>query len=119
LIHQSLNAVLHGIRGIDFFSQVGIGKPALAETFDSLDEWLRVQETNETGLPIARFDRPFSLGEIRALRNALELAMLDLGQEEFFTRTGFTLAEAADLLHRFNAALLNPLHIDSSAQPVA
>jgi hypothetical protein len=67
-------------------------------------------------LPIATFDQPFSITQIRALRNAVELVMLDLGQDEFSTRTGFSLAAAAELLDRFNAALLDPLHIDRQAQ---
>ena len=119
LIHQSLNELLHGIRGVHVFSQVGMSKPALKEIFDPLSAWIRAQETDVSGLPIATFDRPFSVTQIRALRNSVELVMLDLGQEEFSTRTGFSLAEAAELLDRFNTALLYPLRIDRQAQAVA
>jgi len=41
--------------------------------------------------------------------------MLELGQDEFFTLTGFSLAEAKQLLDRLNAALLGPLHLDQLA----
>jgi hypothetical protein len=116
LIHQSLNELLNGIRGIQVYPHVGLSKPALKEIFDPLNDWIRAQETDANGLPIATFDQPFSITQIRALRNAVELVMLDLGQDEFSTRTGFSLAAAAELLDRFNAALLDPLHIDRQAQ---
>jgi len=119
LIHQSLNELLHGIRGIHVFSQVGMSKPALKGIFDPLSAWIRAQEADADGLPIATFDHPFSVAQIRALRNTIELVMLDLGQEEFSTRTGFSLAEAAALLDRFNTALLYPLRIDRQSQAVA
>ena len=112
LVHQSLNEVLHGIQGIRVFSQVGVSKSALKEIFDPLDVWIRAQEKDANGLPVASLNRPFSVVEIRALRNSVELVMLDLGQAEFSTRTGFSLSEAAELLDRFNSALLDPLRID-------
>ena len=112
LLHQTLNEILHGIRGIHIFSQVGINKAALEEIFASSNLWIRNQATDSNGLPNANLTRSFSVHEIRALRNTVELVMLDLGQEEFFTRTGFSLAEAATLLDRFNFALLEPLCID-------
>jgi hypothetical protein len=68
---------------------------------------------------LAAFDRHFSISQMRALRNTVELVMLDLGQDEFSTRTGFSLAEAAALLDRFNSALLFPLSIHRQAQAVA
>jgi hypothetical protein len=119
LVHQSLNELLHGIRGVHVYSQVGFSKPALKEIFDPLNAWIRTQETDTNGLPTATFDRTFSLNQIRALRNSVELVMLDLGQNEFTTRTGFSLIEAAALLDRFNAALLYPLHIDRQTEAVA
>jgi len=119
LIHQSLNELLHGIRDVHFFSQVGVSKPALKEIFDPLNVWIRAQKTDASGLPIATFDHPFSVTQIRALRNSVELVMLDLGQEEFSTRTGFSLAEAAELLDRFNTALLYPLRIERQIQAIA
>jgi hypothetical protein len=51
------------------------------------------------------------------LRNAVEIVMLDLGQNEFFTRTGFSLADAAVLLDSLNATLLDSLHLDKNARP--
>jgi len=45
--------------------------------------------------------------------------MLDLGQDEFLTRTGFSLDEASALLDRFNSALLYPLHIPRQTLAVA
>jgi hypothetical protein len=119
LVHQSLNELLHGIRGIHIYSQVGISKVALGEIFASLNLWLQSQSLDANGLPFAGFVRSFSVGEIRALRNAVELVMLDLGHEEFFTRTGFTLVEAAELLDRFNATLLDPLQIDRQPRQIA
>jgi hypothetical protein len=119
LLHQSLNELLHGIRGIQFDSQVGIGKLALGEIFAALDGWIRAQKTTENGLPIGRFDRTFSLNDLRVLRNAVELVMLELGQDEFDTRVGFSLAEGAALLDRFNAALLSPLKIDRPLRQTA
>jgi hypothetical protein len=119
LIHQSLNELLHGIRGVHLFSQVGMSKPALKAIFDPLNVWIRMQETDSGGLPIAAFERTFSVAQIRALRNSVELVMLDLGREEFSTRTGFSLAEAAQLLDRFNAVLLDPLHIERQIQVAA
>jgi hypothetical protein len=119
LVHQSLNELLHGIQGVHAFSQVGMSKPALKEIFDPLNHWIRAQKTDADGLPLAIFDRPFSVAQIRALRNSVELVMLDLGQEEFLTRTGFSLTEAAELLDRFNRALLCPLRIDRQAEAVA
>ena len=112
LLHQSLNELLHGIRGIHIFSQVGINKAALEEIFASSNLWIRNQKTDSNGLPSTNLTRSFSVTEIRALRNTVELVMLDLGQEEFFARTGFSLDEAAALLNRFNFALLEPLRID-------
>jgi hypothetical protein len=119
LIHQSLNELLHGIHGVHIYSQVGLSKPALKEIFDTLNAWIRMQQMDANGLPVATFDQPLSLAQIRALRNSVEVVMLDLGQEEFATRTGFTLAEAAELLDRFNNALLFSLHIDRQAEAVA
>jgi len=119
LVHQSLNELLHGIRDIHIYSQVGMSKPALKEIFDPLNAWIRVQKTDARGLPVATFDRPFTVTQIRALRNSVELVMLDLGQEEFSTRTGFSLAEAAELLDRFNSALLYPLRIDRQTVVIA
>lgn len=119
LIHQSLNELLHGIRGVHVYSQVGISRPALKEIFDPLSEWIQAQKMDANGLPIADFEHPFSVAQIRALRNSVELVMLDLGREEFSTRTGFSLAEAAQLLDQFNAALLDPLHIDRQTRAVA
>jgi len=113
-MHQSLNEILHGIRGIHIYSQVGIGKLALGDLFEALDQWIRAQRTSENGSPIGRFDRTFSVSQMRALRNTLELVMLDLGQDEFFTRTGFELSEGAALLDRLNSALLHPLRIDKA-----
>jgi len=119
LIHQTLNELLHGMRGVHVYSQVGMSKPALKEIFDPLNAWIRAQEMDTNGLPVATFDRPFSPPQIRALRNSVEVVMLDLGQEEFTTRTGFSLTEATALLDRFNSALLYPLHIDRQAEAVA
>jgi len=116
LIHQSLNELLHGIREIQIYSQVGMSKPALKEIFDPLNDWIRTQETDSDGLPVTTFNRSFSITQIRALRNSVELVMLNLGQDEFLTRTGFSLVEAAGLLDRFNAALLHPLHIHRQAE---
>jgi hypothetical protein len=119
LIHQSLNELLHGIRGLHVYSQVGLSKPALKEIFDALNAWIRAQKTDASGLPVATFDHSFSLTQIRALRNSVEVVMLDLGQEEFTTRTGFSLTEAVELLDHLNSALLDPLHIDRKAEAVA
>ncbi len=118
-MHQTLNELLHGIQGVHIYSQVGINKLALREVFDSLDAWIRGQKMNRNGLPIAGLNRTFSISNVRALRNAVEFVMLDLGQEEFFTRTGFSLQEAAALRERLNSALLDPLHIQESAQPMS
>jgi hypothetical protein len=119
LIHQSLNEILHGIRGVHCLSQIGMSKLALKEIFGPLNAWIRTQETDTSGLPISSFDRPFSVAEIRALRNSVEFVMLDLGREEFSTRTGFALAEAAELLDRFNNALLHPLQMDRQGRVVS
>ena len=63
-------------------------------------------------LPIGDFDLVFSTTETQAFRNALELVMRDFGQDEFFTRTGFDLAEGAQMIDKLNAALIAPLHIE-------
>jgi hypothetical protein len=117
LVHQSLNELLHGIRKVHPFSQVGLSKQALRQIFDSLNSWIRKQKEDEHGLPAARFEQEYSLAELRSLRNAVEIVMLDLGQNEFFTRTGFSLADAAVLLDSLNATLLDSLHLDKNARP--
>ena len=118
LIHQVLNEILHGIRGIRIESQVGMDEAGLKEVFAFVNGWVREQPRDAQDLPVVSFEQPldrsYSVSEIRALRNAVELVMLELGQEEFFTRTGFSLSEAAALLDHFNAALLRPLHIEHS-----
>jgi len=128
LVHQLFNESLNGIRGIQFETHIGMSEPALRKLFDEVDAWIEACEYNADGvivirdakgLPIGSFDRAYSASEIRALRNMAEVVMLDLGQEEFFTRTGFSLEEAKQLLDRLNSVLLDPLHLDQASQSVA
>jgi hypothetical protein len=71
------------------------------------------------GNPVGKFERDFEPILIRALRNALEIAMLDLGQDEFFTITGFSLTEGKQLLDVLNTALLDPLHLGGQTDSVS
>lgn len=119
LIHQALNELLHGIRGVRAFSQVGISKLALKGIFVLLNEWIAAQKKDANGLPVATFERTYSVAQLRALRNTVELVMLDLGRDEFRTRTGFSLMEAGELLNRFNAAFLDPLRLDQPTSRVS
>jgi hypothetical protein len=128
LVHQLFNEILNGIHGIQFETQIGMSEAALQRIFDEFDAWVDAREYDARGVivvrdasgrPIGKFERSYSVDEIRALRNMAEVVMLDLGQEEFFTRTGFSLAEAKQLLDRFNAALLDRLHLDRASKSVA
>jgi hypothetical protein len=128
LLHQALNALLNGIRGIQFETQVGMSEEALRDIFDELDVWIGKHEldadgviviSDAGGLPISSWERVCSPVEIKALRNSLEVVMLDLAQSEFFTRTGFSLEEAKQLLDRLNSVLLDPLHLEQASESVA
>ena len=121
LMHQALAAVLHAIHGVHFEEQIGVGNAALKALLDGLQAWVDACEYDSKGVivvrdalgnPIGKFEQEFSPVQIRALRNSLEVAMLDLGQEEFFTVTGFSLAEGKQLLDVLNATLLGPLHLN-------
>lgn len=128
LVHQLFNESLNGIRGIQFETHIGMSEPTLRKLFDEVDAWIDACEydadgviviRNANGLPIGNFDRAYSASEIRALRNMAEIVMLDLGQDEFFTRTGFSLEEGKQLLDRLNSILLHPLHLDETSESVA
>ena len=124
LVHQMFNNLLNGIHGIQYESQTGMSEVALRKIFEEFSLWVDACEydaegviviADSQGLPIGRLEWNYTPVEIRALRNMTEVVMLELGQDEFFTLTGFSLAEAKQLLDRLNAALLGPLHLDQLA----
>lgn len=128
LIHQALAAVLHAIRGVRFEEQIGVSELVLETLLETLQVWVDACEYDSEGVivvrdalgnPIGKFEKDFHPIQIRALRNALEIALLDLGQNEFFTITGFSLAEGKQLLDVLNAALLDPLHLDQPTDSVS
>ncbi len=128
LMHQALAAVLHAIRGVRFEEQIGVSEVALGTLLETLQVWVDACEYDSEGIivirdalgnPIGKFEKDFHPIQIRALRNALEVALLDLGQNEFFTITGFSLAEGKQLLDVLNAALLDPLHLDRQTDSVS
>jgi hypothetical protein len=128
LVHQLCNEVLNGIHGIQFETQIGLGEIAIRVIFEELNVWVEACDYDANGVivirdsrgqPIGSFERTYTVLEIKALRNLAEVVMLELGQEEFFTRTGFFLAEAKELLDRFNEALLDPLQLDKAKESVS
>ncbi len=128
LVHQLFNELLNGIRGVRFETQIGMSEVALRAVFDEFNTWVEACEydsngviviRNASGHPLGQFERDYTEAEIRALRNMSEFVMLDLGQEGFFTRTGFTLAEVKQLLDRWNATLLEPLHLNRETDSVS
>jgi hypothetical protein len=128
LMHQVLAAVLHVIRGVRFEEQIGVSEVALGTFFEAFQVWVDACDYDSEGVIVIRDTLGNSIGtfekelrpiQIRALRNALEVALLDLGQNEFFTITGFSLAEGKQLLDVLNAALLNPLHLDQQTDSVS
>lgn len=128
LMHQALVAVLHAIRGVRFEEQIGVSEATLGMLLKALQVWVDACEYDSEGVivvrdalgnPIGEFEKDFHPIEIRALRNALEVAMLDLGQNEFSTITGFSLVEGKQLLDFLNAALLGPLNLDLETDSVS
>jgi hypothetical protein len=128
LVHQLLNESLNGIRGILHETQIGMSEAALRSIFDEFNVWIEARDydadgiiviRDDMGVAIGSFFRMYSQAEIRALRNMTEVVMLDLGRSEFFTRTGFSLPEAKQLLDRLNAILLESLHLNKQTEPVA
>lgn len=128
LLHQALGALLQVIRDVDFERQIGIAEAALATLLKEFQVWVDACEYDSEGViairdahgdSVGKFERDFAPIEIRSLRNSLEVVMLDLGESEFFTITGFSLAEGKQLLDVLNAALLDPLHLDQPADSVA
>jgi hypothetical protein len=128
LVHQMLNNLLNGIHGIHFESQTGMSEVSLREIFEEFSLWVDACDfdgdgviiiVDSQGQPIGEFERSYTSSEIKALRNMTELVMLELGRDEFFTLTGFSLAEAKQLLDGLNAALLGPLHLDQPAETQA
>jgi hypothetical protein len=127
LLHQAMAVLLHVIRGVRFEEQLGVSREALEALFKEFDAWVKACEYDSKGVivirdidgnPIGKFEREFEPIEIRALRNSLEVVLLDLGQNEFFTITGFSLGEGKQLLDVLNAALLAPLHLDQPTDSV-
>jgi len=128
LVHQLFNELLNGIRGVQFETQTGMSEAALRAIFDEFNTWVEACDYDSEGVivirdasgqPIGQFERDYTKAEIRTLRNMSEIVMLELGPEEFSTRTGFTLTEAKQLLDRWNSTLLEPLHLDQTADPVS
>lgn len=128
LLHQALAAIVHAIHGVRFEEQTGVSREALEALLGDFQVWVDACEYDADGVivvrdtldnPIGKFEQDFEPIQIRALRNSLEIAMLDLGQSEFFTVTGFTLAEGKQLLDVLNAALLDPLRLGRQGNPVS
>jgi hypothetical protein len=128
LIHQALAALLNAIHGVRFEEQTGMSEAGLAKILEEFSKWVDNCKYDLNGVIVIRdangnsigsLEREFLPTEIRALRNSLEIVMLDLGHNEFFTVTGFSLDEAKRLLDRLNAALLDPLHLDRASESVA
>jgi hypothetical protein len=128
LVHQMFNETLNGIHGVQYETQIGMTERALRTIFGEFSLWVNAQQYDsdgvivlwdEKGLPASSFERMYTAEEIRVLRNMTEFVMLDLGHEEFQTRTGFGLVDAKRLLDELNAALLDPLHLDRQLPPVA
>ena len=128
LVHQLFNEAINGIRGVQFETQIGLDEIALQRLFDEFSAWVDACDYDSNGVivirdpngvPIGSFERTYTALEIKALRNMAEVVMLDLGQAEFSTRTGFTLAEAKQVLDRFNESLLDPLRLDEAKKSIA
>ena len=128
LMYQALAAVLHAIRGVRFEEQIGVSEATLGMLLEAFQVWVDACEYDSEGVivirdafgnSIGKFEKDFHPIQIRALRNALEVALLDLGQNEFFTITGFSLVEGKQLLDVLNAALLDPLHLDQETDSVS
>jgi hypothetical protein len=128
LLHQALAALMHAIHGVRFEEQTGVSSGALETLLGELRVWVDACQYDADGVivvrdalgnPIGQFERDFEPIQIRALRNSLEIAMLDLGQNEFFTITGFSLTEGKQLLDVLNAALLDPLHLSAQTDSVS
>jgi hypothetical protein len=128
LMHQALAAVLHMIRGVRFEEQIGVSEAMLRMLLEALQVWVDACEYDSEGVivvrdmlgnPIGKFEKDLHPIQIRALRNVLEVALLDLGQNEFFTVTGFSLTEGKQLLDVLNAALLGPLHLERQTDSVS
>jgi len=120
LLHQVLGTLLYAIHGVRFEEQIGIGNAALEVLLKGFSEWVDACQYDAQGVivirdangnPIGKYEKEFEPIEIRALRNSLEVVLLDLGENEFFTITGFSLSEGQRLLDVLNAALLAPLHL--------
>ncbi len=127
LLHQALNQLWNCIGGAQFESQIGIQEVEARKLFGEFDVWVNAHPVDGEGVLAHRdapgssdcFERVFGAMEIRALRNALEVVMLDLGQGDFFTCTGFSLAEAKLLLDQLNSLLMDPLHLKNTAESAA
>lgn len=128
LLHQALAALAHAIRGVRYEEQTGVSKGVLEGLLKGLQVWVDACEYDAEGVivvrdshgnPIGKFEQEFSPVQVRALRNSLEVVMLDLGQDEFFTVTGFSLAEGKQLLDVLNAALLDPLDLNHETDSVS
>jgi len=128
LLHQALAALVHSIHGVRFEEQTGVSRETLEALLGELQVWVDACQYDADGViivrdafgnPVGKFERDFEPILIRALRNALEIAMLDLGQDEFFTITGFSLTEGKQLLDVLNTALLDPLHLGGQTDSVS
>lgn len=120
LIHQLFNELLNGIGIERFKTQVGMSEDDLRRIFAEFHAWVEAQPydadgviriRDEQGQGLSSFERVYTDDEIRSLRNLAEIVMLELGNEEFFTRTGFSLVEAKELVDGWNTAMLDPLHL--------
>jgi len=128
LLHQTLNQLWNCIDKSRIEKQIGMTDAEIDKLYDEFNVWVEgcdydsrgvivIRDAN--GLPINRFERVYSAAEIRALRNALEVVMLDLGKSDFFNRTGFSLDEAKQLLDELNGLLVEPLHLTQPVESVA
>lgn len=112
LLRQALVEALMGIGFDNLAGPVGVSEVRARNLIDALGGALQKQPHDSDGMPLGTYEVELPLEDARAFRNSLELVMIDLGNADFQTRTGFYPAEGAQMLDNLNAALIAPLHID-------
>jgi hypothetical protein len=85
------NEVINGLRVDDFPGKIGVSKA------DFKRFALRLRQSEHTAAQLEK-------EEARAFRNALSLVLVELGEDEFQTRTGFNFEMGQQLLLKMDAA---------------
>jgi hypothetical protein len=128
LVHQALGALLYSFHGVRYVEQTGLDQSELEKLMEQFQSWVNTQRRDDDGVivlrdsegkPLSKLEKNLRPIQVRAVRNALEVTMLEMGRSEFQTITGFSLNEGKQLLDRINALLLEPLQLDQQTSPVA